>query len=225
MLQHTPKTNSGKVIRPTSFFLASFKTRTFLSVLYICQSAGCAPVQLLPVFSSPTNVPIRLSNQTTGEPFHLHESFMLPKTPLTLAGTNPVDRLLPLLLLGKQVHLLIGDLSPLSPSTSLPPSPSPWQPDLLCASSSVFCLYLAAAVSFILYLISWVLFPFFYFSIWPQYEPDSLHAHPHHTQWTKRWDAHTLVFLFNTNQNKNQSKHPVLNHWDNVQLVRWLICN
>lgn len=150
---------------------------------------------------------------------------MLPKTPLTLAGTNPVDRLLPLLLLGKQVHLLIGDLSPLSPSTSLPPSPSLWQPDLLCASSSVFCLYLAAAVSFILYLISWVLFPFFYFSIWPQYEPDSLHAHPHHTQWTKRWDAHTLVFLFNTNQNKNQSKHPVLNHWDNVQLVRWLICN
>lgn len=153
------------------------RLHTFMNVLYICQSTGCGPPQLLPVHSCPTNVSIRVpSSLPKSQTFHLHESFMLLET-LTHSGTKPADISFPT----KRVHLHTGDLSPLSPSTSHTPTPALWQSDLLCASSvCLLRLYLSAAVSFILYLISCV-FPSPCFSVWPQYVTASLHAHPDHT--------------------------------------------
>lgn len=158
-------------------------------MVFICQSIGCGPPQLLPVHSCPTSVSIRVpSSLPTSQPFHLHKSFMLLATTLTHTGTKAADVSFP----SKRVHLHTGDLSPPSPAASHAPTPALWQSDLLPASSvCLLRLYLSAAVSFILYLISCV-FPSPCRSVWPQYVTASLHAHPDHT---RRITCRTLIVI------------------------------
>lgn len=171
-------TSTGKTkpaeISPNLFHL------TVLNVWFICQSVDVDSFfQLVPAPpASPSECP---TPRRPARPFHRHESFMLSKTALIYAGTNLVDRPFP-----SSSSSCWGNGFISTPGTTLHPLSiclsvclPLWQPDPLCVSSSAFCLYLYAAASFILYLISRV-FPF---SLLLRLASISdRHARPDHTQ-------------------------------------------